>query len=476
MVVKPSTFLQNAHPVLKKLVSSLSEKYSYVSILGSDVSGTSYSVRTNSTTITDSTWNERGFVLRIFNGIQFYEYSFNQLNNENLEKLLTKIKSAMESLQQNINKMNINMNQYSILDEQPLIENWQGSVQKTSDNFTPDEIIQNLTGIKNKIHQVSPKVINAGASFQVVNVSKIFISPQRDLSQTYTWSEGFIFSYVKDMEKVRYASRVFSGLKGFELVDEMDCQVSDVVEEAITLLAADKIQPGEYDVICSPDVVGLIAHEAFGHSVEMDMFVKNRAKAQEYIGKPVATPLVEMHDGAKSVSHVSSYWFDDEGTLASDTVVIEKGILKTGISDVLASMFLRKEPTGNGKRESFERKAYTRMTNTFFSPGSDRLEDMIHSIEYGYLLEQPQSGMEDPKNWGIQCIVSYGREIVNGKLTGKIVAPIYLTGYVPDLLSSITMVSTDFHMEGTGACGKGHKEWVKVSAGGPYIKAKARLS
>ena len=476
MVVKPSPFLKDSHPILKQLVADLSQKYSYVSILGTDVSGTSYSVRTTNISITDSSWNERGFVLRIFNGIQYYEYSFNQLNEENYEKMKTKIIFSMESLQQSVQKINRDMNRYSLLPEDPLIENWQGSVEKSLEDFTPDQIIQKLTVIKNKIHQVSPKVINAGASFQVVNVSKIFVSPQRNLSQTYTWSEGFIFSYVKDLDKVRIASRVFSGLKGFEIVDEMDCQTTNVVEEAISLLSADKIQPGEYEVICSPDVVGLIAHEAFGHGVEMDMFVKNRAKAQEYIEKPVASTLVEMHDGAKSANHVSSYWFDDEGTLASDTVVIEKGILKTGISDVLSSLFLNKTPTGNGKRESFERKAYTRMTNTFFSKGTDTLEAMICSIEYGYLLEQPQSGMEDPKNWGIQCIVSFGREIVKGKITGKLVAPIYLTGYVPDLLSAVSMVSTDFHLEGTGACGKGHKEFVKVSAGGPYIKTKARLS
>ena len=42
--------------------------------------------------------------------------------------------------------------------------------------------------------------------------------------------------------------------------------------------------------------------------------------------------------------------------------------------------------------------------------------------------------MEDPKHWGIQCIVEKGYEIQDGKLTGKVVAPVVLTGYVPDML------------------------------------------
>ena len=45
----------------------------------------------------------------------------------------------------------------------------------------------------------------------------------------------------------------------------------------------------------------------------------------------------------------------------------------------------------------------------------------------------------------------------------------------PDLLKSISMMSDECELAGTGYCGKGHKEWVKVSDGGPYIKARIRL-
>ncbi|MBO5789215.1 MAG: TldD/PmbA family protein, partial [Clostridia bacterium] len=207
----------------------------------------------------------------------------------------------------------------------------------------------------------------------------------------------------------------------------------------------------------------------------MDMFVKDRALAKQYIGEYVASPLVTMHDGACSAREVATYFFDDEGTLAHDTIVIDHGILKAGISDAQSAMHLGTEPTGNGRRESYERKAYTRMTNTFFEGGTDTLEDMISSISYGMLLENASSGMEDPKNWGIQCMVNIAREIKDGKLTGRIFSPVVLTGYVPDLLKSISMMSDVVSLGGGGACGKGYKEWVKVSDGGPYIKAKIRL-
>ena len=115
------------------------------------------------------------------------------------------------------------------------------------------------------------------------------------------------------------------------------------------------------------------------------------------------------------------------------------------------------------------------MTNTYFSAGTDRLEDMIASIKFGYLLDGMESGMEDPKNWGIQCVLSRAYEIIDGKKTGKVYGPVILTGHVVDLLKSIDAVSDDFDMFGAGFCGKGHKEYVKTADGGTYIKAKARL-
>jgi TldD protein len=72
-------------------------------------------------------------------------------------------------------------------------------------------------------------------------------------------------------------------------------------------------------------------------------------------------------------------------------------------------------------------------------------------------------------------MVNIAREIRDGKLTGRIFSPIVLTGYVPDLLKSVSMMCPDPVTEGGGFCGKGSKEWVKVSDGGPYMKARIRL-
>ena len=65
--------------------------------------------------------------------------------------------------------------------------------------------------------------------------------------------------------------------------------------------------------------------------------------------------------------------------------------------------------------------------------------------------------------------------IKDGKLTDNWFAPVILSGYVPDLLKSISMISKNCKSVGAGMCGKGYKEWVRVSDGGPSVKARAKL-
>ena len=207
----------------------------------------------------------------------------------------------------------------------------------------------------------------------------------------------------------------------------------------------------------------------------MDQFVKDRAMAKYCVGQYVASPIANMHDGAAATLSAASYFFDDDGVLARDTQIIKDGILVSGLSDLASAAQLGKEPTGNGRRQSYLRKAYSRMTNTFFEPGKDKLEDMIRSVKHGYMLFETNNGMEDPKNWQIQCTAEYGIEIVDGKLTDHYVSPVVMSGFVPDLLKSISMVSDGFEVIGAGYCGKGYKEWVRVSDGGPNLKVKVKL-
>ena len=318
-------------------------------------------------------------------------------------------------------------------------------------------------------------VVEAAIAYTNVDINKMYISSKKDLIQTYGYSIAQIsmLGFKDGMTNMAYDS--LSGFKGVEIIDDIYSKADEIYNNLICLFGAENVVPGEYTVICPPSSTGIIAHEAFGHGLEMDMFVKDRAVAKYHMGEKIGSDITDMYDGVDEVDNTASYWFDDEGTIAHTTTIMKGGYLLNGMTDLLSALRLEVKPSGNGRRETYKRKAYTRMTNTYFGNGTSTLEEMIDSTEYGFLIDGAQSGMEDPKHWGIQCILSRAKEIKDGKLTGKVFTPVVLTGYVPDLLANVSMTGNVPEYGGAGYCGKGYKEWVVVSDGGPYIKTKVRL-
>ena len=471
-----SPYLDAIAPGLKKLVALLGEDFDYVSVLSTDSVGFTAMISQRAKTVNHSTMmTERGSVIRVRRGGLYSEYAFNRFDPERPELTAAEARRVLGEQFALLEETSSAIYDTPALPDEPCELRVEMETGRLPEEADLGALVDTFSALSARGVAAGEHAIDCRLRGQSTHVCKLFLTANRDLRQSYVYSEGMVAVIAVKDGAVTFGYESVSGREGPEIFEKLGEKVERVAKNAEELLSSERIEPGEYEVIVSPEVSGLIAHEAFGHGVEMDMFVKNRALGAQYIGKRVGSDLVTMHEGAKPEIQVASYAFDDEGVLAHDTVEIRNGILKTGVCDALAALRLGVEPTGNGKRENFEHKVYTRMTNTVFESGDSTLEEMVATVKYGYLLKGMQSGMEDPKHWGIQCIIDRGYEIRDGKLTGKVVSPIVMTGYVPELLGSISMLSRDHELFGSGGCGKGHKEWVKVSDGGPYMKAKARL-
>lgn len=465
-----SSYLKSKIEVSEKLVKRLLEQYEYASILGKQVRGKDIRVTSSNKSIGDTREKQCGFVIKVFDQNIYKEYSFADIKEEDIEPILKTVKEDL-FLSSDLLKGHMPLN---VLKDEPLKQDFlrEGQGKK----LTVSEMMEKQETLLKKLMSYDERIIQAMTIMEHYEVSAFFISRNRRLTQYYEWNNVISMVVAREGNNIKYGRSV-------EATNNLQQDYENAIKNyekpcklALELLNSTQIEPGVYDIITAPSITGLIAHEAFGHGVEMDMFVKHRAKSRLYINKPVASKILSMRDGANSFYSCASYFFDDDGVLAHDTLIIDKGILVSGISDSTAANELGQECTGNSRRESPFRKAYTRMTNTFFCEGNDELEDMIKSIKHGYMLFETDNGMEDPKNWNIQCVASYGREIKDGKFTGKIVSPVVMSGYVPDLLMSISMISKKVEVIGSGHCGKGYKEWVPVSDGGAYLKCRCKLS
>jgi len=473
MLINCSNYLEDKIDGLQSLIELLLEYFDDASILATDVIGKSMSASKYETTIKDHYLAERGFVARVIKGGNLFEYSFNHW--EEISTLKDSILKKFKEHSAMVDKLELAYYDKAVVNKEIAFETDVREVKIGINEVSLEDIILQLKSMNLYAMSLSNEIIDFKCSFNYLITSKVFVSPTKTLKQAYMASDvsGFVIARNDQNRNVSYHESI-GELMGVEILDAFEDRIPEIIMATLELFNAKKVTPGIYDVICDPKVSGLIAHEAFGHGVEMDMFVKNRALAKSFINKKVASDVVTMRDGVSCVNQVASYLFDDEGIIAKETTIIADGILKEGISDYVSANRLGVKPSGNGRRESFERKVYTRMTNTYFEKGNDSLKNMISSIRYGFLLEGMISGMEDPKHWGIQCMIAKGREIVDGHFTGVIIAPVILTGYVPRLLQDISMVGDETFLQ-VGSCGKGYKETVRVSCGGPYIKTKARL-
>lgn len=336
------------------------------------------------------------------------------------------------------------------------------------------EKLERLRALQSRAQSLHPQIVNAQLSYSDHEERKLFIGGGHQMQQEITRTLLVLTLVVSDGQTMQYHWLTHAGTGGLELAEVSEAELAEVSETALRLLEADKIEPGLYDVVTDPTVSGTIAHECFGHGVELDLFPKGRARSAAYFNQRVAAPAVDMYDDPTVPGAYASYFFDDEGQPAAPTQILRDGVLVAPLSDLVSATFTGQSRSANGRRENYGRKSYARMSNTFFGRGTTPPADLLADLGHGIYLRQASSGMEDPLGWGIQVTAHYGEEIINGQRTGRLFAPIGISGYVPDLLQSIAGIGSDFALDG-GWCGKGHKEWVPVSSGGPHLRMKARL-
>jgi len=162
--------------------------------------------------------------------------------------------------------------------------------------------------------------------------------------------------------------------------------------------------------------------------------------------------------------------YDSEGTQTSRTTIIENGIYKGFMHSIETAAALNSKPTGNGRAQDYNRRVWVRMTNTFFEPRDWKLDEMISDTKNGLLALKAMSGMEDPVGGGFEVRVLKGYTIQSGEKK-ELVRSFTLTGKAIDILKTVDAVSKDFRLVG-GSCGKGEEDIVRVSTGGPYMRAK----
>jgi TldD protein len=213
----------------------------------------------------------------------------------------------------------------------------------------------------------------------------------------------------------------------------------------------------------------VLLHEAVGHGLEGDFNRKKTSNFSDLIGQKVASDLCTVIDDGTIKDRRGSLSIDDEGTPTAKNTLIENGVLKGYMQDLMNARLMNVKPTGNGRRESYAHLPMPRMTNTYMLGGTSDANEIIESVKDGIYAVNFSGGQVDITSGQFVFTASEAYKIESGKVKHAIKG-MTLIGNGPDVLKKVSMVANDMKLDdGVGTCGK-EGQSVPVGVGQPTLK------
>ncbi|MGA9048889.1 MAG: TldD/PmbA family protein [Dehalococcoidia bacterium] len=261
------------------------------------------------------------------------------------------------------------------------------------------------------------------------------------------------------------------GSKGdFAVVENLQDEAKDIARRAVALLSAPHVKGGTYTVVLDPILAGVFVHEAFGHLSEADHVYENpQLRDIMVLGRRFGGKHLNIIDGAAVPGLRGSFKYDDEGTPAAKTYLIQEGVLNSRLHSRETAARMREQPTGNARAINYQFPPIVRMTNTYIEPGRTSFDDMISDIKEGIYAREWYGGTTSLEMFTFSAGEAY---MIRGGKVAEMIKPIVLTGNVFSTLDNIDAIGNDLDMNQGGGCGKAGQSPLPVSNGSPHIRIK----
>jgi TldD protein len=256
--------------------------------------------------------------------------------------------------------------------------------------------------------------------------------------------------------------------QGFNDLLNLERSVQGAAARAVDALKLPLVKGGTYPVVIDPILTGLFVHEAFGHLSEADMAYENPDLLETMsLGRKFGPEDLQIFDGALLEGHRGSYYYDDEGTPATNTQLIRDGALVGRLHSRETAGKLEEAPTGNARCLNYHYPPIVRMTNTWIQRGKTPVKDLFSGIQEGVYARNWLGGMTNGEMFTFTAGEAW--MIRKGELAEP-VRDVTLSGNAFQTLGDIEGIGDDFYWDESGGCGKGGQSGLAVGCGGPSLR------
>ncbi len=342
-------------------------------------------------------------------------------------------------------------------------------------NVETEEFIELLLGIDAGLAELG--FSSRFVSLELEEIEKIFLNSQG--SEVHSQIPRVSIHYLFTGENCqRFWQK--GACKGWEVFDEWNLEES-VCQEAGEIAKANQnpVRVAEkVDIVVSPEIAGIIAHESCGHPYEADRILgREAAQAGESFlklemrGTRISNPGISVVDDPTVPGSYGFFEFDDEGTRAKPKKLINNGAINALLSDRVNAAFLGEQSSGNSRAASFDREPLIRMSNTFFETGEKTEEELLQEVKRGVYVKRFMEWNIDDMRFNQKYVGCEAYLIQNGKITTPVKNPI-IEITTPQLYASIAEAGNNLEFH-AASCGKGEPmQGMPVYMGGPSLLIK----
>ncbi|MBD2101275.1 TldD/PmbA family protein [Leptolyngbya sp. FACHB-261] len=313
--------------------------------------------------------------------------------------------------------------------------------------------------------QIATTTVRYGDSSQRVLIAT---SEGSLIEQAWTDLEMRFAATARSGDVVQTGRETVGSRKAYEDLEGLEETVQTAAQRAVTALSLPSVKGGTYPVVIDPVLSGLFVHEAFGHLSEADMAYENPDLLEVMsLGRRFGPENLQIFDGALPEGHRGSYFYDDEGTPATTTQLIEDGVLVGRLHSRETAGKLGEEPTGNARCLDYHFSPIVRMTNTWIERGDTPVDQLMSGIDEGVYARNWQGGMTNGEMFTFTAGEAW---MIRGGKLAEPVRDVTLSGNVFQTLADIEAIGDDFWWDESGGCGKGGQNGLPVGCGGPSLR------
>lgn len=260
-----------------------------------------------------------------------------------------------------------------------------------------------------------------------------------------------------------------AGTAGWEWLEEEQVVDTILADNEALVKAAQEAKPKRFDhpvdVIISPEVAGICAHENVGHPSEGDRILgREGAQAGEsfygdllHEGEIGAVRLgsdaVTIVDDPTLPRSAGFYLYDDEGVKARPRYLVKDGLLNELLLNREFAARFDRHSNGAARAINFDREPITRMANTFFQAGDHSLEELVEDVSEGLYMKSFTEWNIDDRRFQSKYTGLEAYLIEDGQITDTMVRRPVLELTTLSLLGAVDAVGKNF--DATYAhCGK----------------------